>query len=197
MDQHIPVHIDNTPPSTLSTWYHPSLTICSLQAFYHNDCSVSRVVTSEMASQRRAIKAHSVLLQSFAHSQKAITGSSCKHFAAQHSWDRQSKRVAAISPLHRGGLCEHTLQFEYSGKGEIHKQNSPGSWIGSNTRHYLRIHWRLFRRNPKSLLLMCNTHVMHLFVSRPTAVCVLKTHKDKEHIFKSFFMNLDSLKVKV
>lgn len=71
---------------------------------------------------RRAIKAHSALLQSFAHSQKAITGCSCKHFAPQHSsWYVQSKRIATISLYHRGRTREYTLQAEYSGEGRIHR----------------------------------------------------------------------------
>lgn len=71
---------------------------------------------------------------SFAYSQKAITGCSCKHFAPQHPWDTQSKRITAISLFfsfflfaQRKPMWIHFASWmQWRGQNT---QNSPWSWI--------------------------------------------------------------------
>lgn len=107
---------------------------------------------------------------SFAYSQKAITGCSCKHFAPQHPWDTQSKRIAAISLfffffLHRGSPCEYTLRAECSGEGRIHKIVPGAEFVFFFLKEKILMqNWKLRHTEfPQPLLLMCNTHAIYVF----------------------------------
>lgn len=121
--------------------------------------------------KRRAIKAHSVLLQSFASSQKAITGCSCKHFAPRHSWDTQSKRTAAISLFHRGSPCEYTLQAEYSEKGKIHRIVQ-GAELGHKTHHSKgNVYWKRCSRIPLVSVVDVQ-HSCNVFVYEEATSCL-------------------------